>query len=160
LEHLPVVSIAVDGSLRVYDQYGGRLYALEGDGGLRWDRNVATGTSATQLAVSADGITYFITGSTLAALDADGNDAGVYPQSCMQPVIDANGDLFTLCEGALVKLDAHLTGAAWSVPTPVGEYQFMNDSPVIGLNGALYFTVDSEDNPDGGPPDLVMGYVQ
>jgi outer membrane protein assembly factor BamB len=160
-ELMVTVSVATDGTLRVFSPSDGTLFSLEADGGPRWAIQ-AGGGQATQLAVSDDGTTYIGAADTLTAWDSNGNAAGSYALPCAQPIIDAAGYVYDICDGQfLVRLDSSLH-ELWSLPIALGAYQFVNDSPVIGPGGTLFFTVDTNGFPDGGGPaplDAVWGFI-
>jgi outer membrane protein assembly factor BamB len=151
--------MAVDGTLRVASPGEGKLYAFEADGGLKWVVPTEQG-EANVLAVGDDGTTYLGAADDLIAYDATGKQTAKYAGPCDLPIIDAAGNLYDTCSGFVVKLDAALN-LVWSMSLPFDPAQAVNDSLIIGPGGTLFVSLDTENSsqPDGGPPDMVIGLV-
>jgi hypothetical protein len=138
------VVVAVDGTLRVASPNEGTLYAIAADGTPMWSRPISKNESApTVIAVSDDGTTYAAGEAGLRAWSATGTDAGTFSDGpCWQPLIDAAGDLYALCDGYLYALTAQLQ-QKWRIAVPLAPEQIPSDSPVLGPGGVLYVETDT-----------------
>jgi hypothetical protein len=155
------VVIAVDGSLRVASPSDGILYALTADGSPMWTASIPQYPGEFALiAVADDGTTYAGGSQGLVAWSATGASVGTFGTvACVQPVIDAVGNVYDFCDGTLYGLDSQLN-INWSLPLAFGQGQTVNDSPVLGPGGTIYVSTDTENaiQPDGGPADAVMAF--
>ena len=150
------VSAAPDGSYRVVDTTNGILYAFHADGSFAW-RQPGLGTSdfTAAIAIADDGTTYVAGANALSAWDSAGTNIATYPTACYQPVIDATGAVFAVCDNALVKLDSALN-RTWSVPLTIAPGLLLNDSPIIGPGNAIYLSFDEEG--DAGTLDTIIAF--
>jgi hypothetical protein len=143
------LSVTPGQSLRAFSQFSNLVYGIALDGGaLEWSTVMDSGTTyeIAGLSIADDGTTYVGTGEHgLVALDATGKALRTHGGNCGPPLIDAAGNLVVWCDSKIECMSPDFLTQHWSVDVPTGPpggSTFIPETPVVGPNGAVYFTLE------------------
>jgi len=159
-------AIGPDGRIYACD-FGGYVYALNGDSTLRWEVHAGDTNGITSSpAVASDGTVYVGTeGPAIGGLVAvkDGNVVWSFetnPRSSVSssPVVGPDGNVYFGCDnGKLYRIDQNSRQPAPGWPVTVSTTSVVNSTPLLCADGVVYIADESflyaygVDNPGVGP---------
>jgi outer membrane protein assembly factor BamB len=151
------IAIGIDDSVRGFTYDSNALFSLTLEAGApSWTTAWDSGTPGeiNGFAVADDGTTFVGTQHEgVVRVDTSGNPGASFGQRCGQPMIDAAGNVVAWCDGAISCVPPDLGTPYWSVAVPSGgqgSSPIVQQTPVVGPSGIVYYTLQTSGLPDGG----------